>query len=82
MPVDKETSGSVRATREKNIPAKGESLTCETCGLSVLIDNVSNHVAFEKLICCGAPMTLKSSPQKKPSVAGKTRGRQAGSSRY
>ncbi len=82
MPIEKETSDSVQANRENGIPVKGEKLSCETCGLSVIIDEVSSSVAFTELVCCGKPMKLNTLPSKKGLISKKTRGRQAGTSRY
>jgi hypothetical protein len=82
MPIEKEASDSVQANREKRIPIKGEILSCETCGLSVIIDEVSSSVAFSEPVCCGKPMNFKPFASKNTSNRAKTRGRQAGSSRY
>lgn len=66
MPVKKATPMPVkRATTKKKIPAKGEKLICETCGLGVVVDEVSGVTIFEELICCGKPMKSKRTPSKK-----------------
>ena len=73
MPVKKATPRPVKkATTKKKVPAKGEKLVCETCGLGVVVDDVTGVVLFEELICCGKPMKLKQTPPKKASVAKKT----------
>jgi hypothetical protein len=82
MSIENETFDSAQFNREKYIPNKGERLNCETCGLSVIIDEVSSSVAFSELVCCGKPMKLNTLPSKKGPIGIKTRGRQAGSSRY
>ena len=82
MPVEKDTSGSTKPNVENGVPTEGERLICETCGLSVIIDEVSGSITFEEPVCCGKPMKLKPSPLKKALVSKTTRGRQAGSSRY
>ena len=82
MPIEKDMSGAEQAKREKKIPIKGEKLVCDICGLSLVIDEVSGSLTFEEPVCCGKPMKLQPSPVKKPSIAMKPRGRQAGSSRY
>ncbi|QNT75208.1 hypothetical protein [Dehalogenimonas etheniformans] len=82
MPSKKDVSVPVQAASEKRIPVKGEKLTCETCGLGVVIDYVSCSMSFEGPICCGKPMKLEPYLQKKSAASSKTRGRQAGSPRY
>lgn len=82
MPAEKDMSGSVESDRQKRMPVKGDKLTCDACGLSLIIDEVAGSVTFEEPVCCGKPMKLDLSPSKKTPLAKKTRGRQAGSSRY
>ena len=82
MPAENDKSGSVESVREKKIPVKGNKLTCDACGLSVVIDDIAGSITFEAPVCCGKPMKLNLSSPKKASLAAKTRGRQAGSSRY
>jgi hypothetical protein len=40
---------------------KGDSLVCEVCGLSVMIEDVGGVVVAEEsaLLCCGKPMKQK-----------------------
>lgn len=57
-----------KAAPRKKVPAKGEKLVCETCGLGVVVDDVTGVVLFEELVCCGKPMKLKQTPAKKASV--------------
>ena len=42
-----------KAITKKKVPAKGEKLVCETCGLGVVVDDVTGVVLFEELVCCG-----------------------------
>jgi hypothetical protein len=72
MPVKKTAPAPVKAAPKRKVPVKGEKLVCETCGLRIIVDKVSGVVAFEELICCGAPMKAKTkSAKKKDSVAEK-----------
>ena len=65
MPVKKATPMPVKkAALKKKVPAKGEKLVCETCGLGVVVDEVSGVVLFEELVCCGKPMKVKKIPVK------------------
>ena len=58
-----------KATTKKKVPDKGETLVCETCGLGVVVDDVTGVVLFEELICCGKPMKAKkTSPKKAPAA--------------
>jgi hypothetical protein len=82
MSNEKDLSGLAQSIGKNTIPVKGERLTCETCGLSVIIDEVAGSIEFEAPLCCSKPMKLTRSVNKKQSTAMKTRGRQAGSSRY
>ncbi len=40
---------------------KGDSLVCEVCGLSVMVEEVGGVVVAEEevLLCCGKPMKKK-----------------------
>ena len=51
----------------KRQPAKGESMVCEVCGLSVIVEQVGDiAVAREDvLLCCGEPMKSKAAKPKK-----------------
>jgi hypothetical protein len=68
----KEASMPVKKVTQKKAPAKGEKLVCETCGLGVVVDEVSGVVLFEELICCGKPMKSKKTPSKKAPTTKKT----------
>ena len=58
-----------KATTKKKVPDKGETLVCETCGLGVVVDDVTGVDLFEELICCGKPMNAKkTSPKKAPAA--------------
>lgn len=39
--------------------AKDESLVCEVCGLSILVDEYNGYVEETTLVCCGVPMKNK-----------------------
>jgi hypothetical protein len=39
--------------------AKGDTYTCEVCGLSVIVDEACNCVGVCDIICCGKPMKEK-----------------------
>ena len=71
MPAKKEAAAPVKAAPKRTTPAKGEKLVCETCGLGIIVDEVSGVVAFEELICCGTPMKAKAAPAKKSPAAAK-----------
>jgi len=71
MPTKKEAAAPVKATPKRKTPAKGEKLVCETCGLGIIVDEVSGVVAFEELICCGTPMKAKPAAAKKAAPAAK-----------
>jgi hypothetical protein len=72
MPVKKANpQPAKKAIMKKNVPAKGEKLVCETCGLGVVVDDVTGVVLFEELICCGTPMKLKQTTAKKAPAAKK-----------
>ncbi len=36
--------------------SKGETMVCELCGLSVLVDEYNGYVEETTLVCCGTPM--------------------------
>jgi hypothetical protein len=72
LPAKKASSLPVKkATAKNNVPAKGEKLVCETCGLGVVVDDVTGVVLFEELVCCGKPMKLKQTPAKNDLAAPK-----------
>ena len=45
---------------------KGDSLVCEVCGLSVVVEEVGGMAVTEEsvLLCCGKPMKEKASKVK------------------
>jgi hypothetical protein len=47
--------------------SKGQSVVCEVCGLSVVVEEVAGVVAREEttLLCCGKPMKARAASQKK-----------------
>ena len=72
MPVKKAAPMPVKkAIPKKKVPAKGEKLVCETCGIGVVVDETTGVVLFEELICCGKPMKSKKTSPKKAPVAKK-----------
>ncbi len=46
-------------TEGKKTINKGESFACETCGLTVTIDENHAYKEDTSLFCCGAPMKPK-----------------------
>ncbi len=46
--------------------SRGDSVTCEVCGFSVVVDEVGDVAVSEEttLFCCGKPMKARKSPQK------------------
>jgi hypothetical protein len=50
-----------KITRKK--VKKGDSLVCDVCGLSVVVEEVGGMVVGEEdaLVCCGKPMKNKAS---------------------
>jgi hypothetical protein len=49
---------------------KGDTLTCEVCGLSVIVDEACDCMEMHEIICCEEPMTLTAAPKKaKPKAA-------------
>ena len=59
-----------KATAAKNAPKKrvnkGESVVCEVCGLSVVVEEVGGVAVSEEttLLCCGKPMKTRKAPAK------------------
>jgi len=50
--------------------AKGDTLTCEVCGLMVVVDEECDCMEMHEIICCEEPMTLSAAPKKaKPKAA-------------
>lgn len=48
-------------TTSKKRVSKGESVVCEVCGLSVVVEQVGDLVVSREsvLLCCGKPMKQK-----------------------
>ena len=57
-----------KATTAKAAPKKrvnkGESVVCEVCGLSVVVEEVGGVAVSEEttLLCCGKPMKTRKAP--------------------
>ncbi len=57
-----------KATTTKAAPRKrvnkGESVVCEVCGLSVVVEEVGGVAVSEEttLLCCGKPMKTRKAP--------------------
>ena len=57
-----------KATNAKAAPKKrvnkGESVVCEVCGLSVVVEEVGGVAVSEEttLLCCGKPMRTRKAP--------------------
>ena len=57
-----------KATAAKTAPKKrvnkGESVVCEVCGLSVVVEEVGGVAVSEEttLLCCGKPMRTRKAP--------------------
>ena len=49
---------STPKTASKKTVSRGESLVCEVCGLSVMVEQVGDIVIRQDdiLLCCGKPM--------------------------
>jgi hypothetical protein len=56
---------TAKATTKKRV-SKGESMACEVCGLSVVVEEVGGIAVAEEsvLLCCGKPMKAKASKAK------------------
>jgi hypothetical protein len=54
-----------KASTEKKV-IKGDSLECENCGISVVVEQVGGGAVAEEtiLLCCGKPMKKKVSKAK------------------
>jgi hypothetical protein len=54
-----------KATPRKKV-SKGESLVCEVCGLSVVVEEAGGYGYAEEsaILCCGKPMKQKASKRK------------------
>ena len=55
-----------RKRTAKRKVSKGDSLVCEVCGLSVVVEKVGGMAVAEEsvLLCCGKPMKEKASKVK------------------
>jgi hypothetical protein len=60
VPAKKATA---KATSRKKLN-KGDSLVCETCGLTVVVDECGDIVAAQEIICCDEIMKPKASRAK------------------
>jgi len=59
------TKGTVRKTpTTKKRVSKGESMVCEVCGLSVVVEEIGGVTVSEEtaLLCCGNPMKARRAP--------------------
>jgi len=63
-PDSKSAAQAKPAATKKRTPARGEKLVCETCGIGVVVDEVTGVVLFEEIICCGKPMKPKAAAAK------------------
>jgi hypothetical protein len=57
-------AGKVATPKKKTAPRKitnGDSLICEVCGLSVVVEEIGGTALEESsvLLCCGKPMVEK-----------------------
>ena len=70
MPVKKASpakkSAPAKATVARKRVSKGESVACEVCGLSVVVQEVGGIAVSEEttLLCCGKPMKTRKTPAK------------------
>ena len=59
----------VKKAATKKAPAakisKGDKLECGVCGMSVIVDELSDTVGFSEIICCGVPLKAKKAVAKK-----------------
>ena len=56
MPEKKAKAAKKAAPRKTS---KGDGYVCESCGLSVIVDEMCGCTEVHELICCGQPMTEK-----------------------
>ena len=64
-------SAPAKAASKAKTPAKGDKMVCETCGLGIIVDEISGVTVYEELVCCGVPMKQKASVVKKAPAAKK-----------
>ncbi len=57
MPEKKVTAA--RKAISKGKVSKGDSYTCEACGLSVVVDEECGCAEVHEILCCGQPMKEK-----------------------
>jgi len=55
----------------KNRVSKGDSVVCEVCGLSVVVEEVGGIAVSEEttLVCCGKPMKARKAAARKAKAA-------------
>jgi len=61
MAEKKEAAG--KATPRKKV-SKGESYSCDVCGLVVTVDEVCGCIEACDIVCCGKPMKEKTAKSK------------------
>jgi len=77
-PTKAAAKGSTKAAAKRaKKPEKGTTLTCEVCGMGVIIDEVGDVFEFEELICHGEPMKVKISAKKKSAAKPKAKAKPA-----
>lgn len=56
-------ASTAKAAPKKRVN-KGESVVCEVCGLSVVVEEVGGVAVSEEttLLCCGKPMKTRKAP--------------------
>lgn len=61
----KQAAAPAKKTTQRK-PNKGDSMVCEVCGLSVVVEEVGGIAVAEEsvLLCCGKPMKEKASKAK------------------
>jgi hypothetical protein len=62
MPVKKATTAKKAPAKRK--VSKGDSYVCETCGLSVIVDEECGCVEVHEILCCGKAMKQKKAKAK------------------
>lgn len=65
MAEKKGVTAKKKSASKKKV-SKGESLACDVCGLSVVVEEVGGITVSEAttLLCCGKPMKKKASKVK------------------
>lgn len=60
------SSASTKKNSAKSRYSKGQTLTCEVCGLSIAVEEIGDVVVEEEsmLLCCGKPMKDKATAKK------------------